>query len=80
MHACHMYAYLDQIDFSSLSDVMPSHPLIDVELYAEIEELNGDVEVLLERYVICDLDNIILQTHIPIMYLKLSIVMQLNFW
>ena len=64
MHACHMYACLDRIDFSSLSDVMPSDPLIDVETLligkAEINELNGDVEVLLERYVICDLDNIIL--------------------
>ena len=64
MHACHMYACLDRIDFSSLSDVMPSDPLIDVETLligkAEINELNGDVEVLLERYVICDVDNIIL--------------------
>lgn len=64
MHAYNMYACLDQIDYSSLPDVMPSDPLIDIETLligkAEIDELSGDVEVLLERYVICNLDNIVL--------------------
>ena len=52
MHACNMYTSLDQIDFSALSDVMPSDPLIDVETLligkSDIDELNGAVEVLLE--------------------------------
>jgi len=54
MHAYNMYASLDRVDFSALSDVMPSNPLIDVETLligkADIDELNGVVEVLLERY------------------------------
>ena len=54
MHACNMYTSLDRIDFSALSDMMPSDPLIDVETLLigkpDIDELNGAVEVLLERY------------------------------
>lgn len=54
MHACNMYASQDWINFSSLSDVNPAAPLIDVKKLlvgkAEIDGLNSDVVVLLSRY------------------------------
>ena len=56
MHACNMYTCLDRINFSSLSDVKPSNPCIDVKTLligeADLDGLNSDVEVLLERYVV----------------------------
>ena len=53
MHACNAYASQDRIDFSSLSDVNPAAPQIDVQKLligkAEVDSLNGDVVVLLSR-------------------------------
>ena len=53
MHACNIYACQDRIDFSSLSDVNPVTPKIDVQKLligeAEVDSLNGDAVVLLSR-------------------------------
>ena len=53
MHACNTYASQDRIDFSSISDVNPAAPQIDVQKLligkAEVDSLNGDVVVLLSR-------------------------------
>ena len=50
------YACLDRINFLSLSDVKGSNSCIDVYTLligeADLDGLNSDVEVLLERYVV----------------------------
>ena len=53
MHAFHMYAVKDRIDFSSLSDVTPTGTKIDVTKLlieqAQVDDLNEHVIVLLSR-------------------------------
>jgi len=53
MHAFHMYAVKDRIDFSSLSDVAPAGAKVDFNKLliqqADIDGLNIDVTILLYR-------------------------------
>ena len=53
MHAFHMYAVKDRIDFSSYSDIAPVATQVDVEKLliskSQIDRLNKDVTVLLKR-------------------------------
>lgn len=53
MHAFHMYAVKNRIDFSSLSDVAPAGAKVDVTKLLihefDIDGLNKDVVTLLSR-------------------------------
>ena len=53
MHAFHMYAVKDRIDFSSYSDIAPANAQVDVTKLligkTQLDKLNKDVMVLLSR-------------------------------